>query len=276
MIDLNFKYEKVLKQINDEKPFQPLLSIVLGSGLGNFAEKVDVVKSIATADIKGYPKSTVEGHKGFIHFAKYENVNLILFQGRIHLYEGYSISDSILPVLISKDLGSKFILLTNAAGGIHKNLNPGSLMLIDSVNGIAIKKELTELIGLANIDDKNRMLNFPSKIFNELIEKSALEIKFPLKNGNYWFSKGPTYETPSEIKMAEILGADAVGMSTVHEAVFALKLGLEVSAISLISNWAAGISTTPLSHKEVVETANLVNEKFTELVKRVISNLSAI
>lgn len=274
MIDLNFKFEKVLSHINNERPFTPKLSIVLGSGLGNFADKVDVIKSIPTSEIEGYPKSTVEGHKGFIHFAKYENINLLLFQGRIHLYEGYSINESILPVLISKYLGSKFILLTNAAGGIHPNLNPGSLMLIDSVIGFAIKKELTELIGLANINDKNNLLDFPSKEFNDIIQKSALEVGFPLKHGTYWFSKGPTYETPSEIKMAERLGADSVGMSTVHEAIYASKLGMKVSAISLISNFAAGISTTPLSHQEVVETANLVNEKFTELVKQVIKNLS--
>jgi len=273
LIDFNFKYKKVLEKINLEKPFKPVLSIVLGSGLGNFADKVNVIKSIPTAEIEDYPKSTVEGHKGFIHFAEYNNVNLILFQGRIHLYEGYSISDSILPVFISKEVGCKYILLTNAAGGIHPNLSPGSLMLIESVNGISIKKELTELLGLATIETKNRMLNFPSKSFNKIIEQSAIEIKFPLKHGTYWFSKGPTYETPSEIKMAERLGADSVGMSTVHEAVFAMKLGLEVSGISLISNWAAGISNTPLSHQEVVETANLVNEKFTELVKQIIKNI---
>lgn len=273
MIDFNFKYKKVLERINLEKPFKPVLSIVLGSGLGNFADKVNVIKSIPTAEVEDYPKSTVEGHKGFIHFAEYNNVNLILFQGRIHLYEGYSISDSILPVFISKEVGCKYILLTNAAGGIHPNLSPGSLMLIESVNGISIKKELTELLGLATIETKNRMMNFPSKTFNKIIEQSAIEIKFPLKHGTYWFSKGPTYETPSEIKMAERLGADSVGMSTVHEAIFAVKLGLEVSGISLISNWAAGISNTPLSHQEVVETANLVNEKFTELVKQIIKNI---
>jgi purine-nucleoside phosphorylase len=263
LIDFNFKYKKVLERINLEKPFKPVLSIVLGSGLGNFADKVNVIKSIPTSVIEDYPRSTVEGHKGFIHFAQFE----------IHLYEGYSISDSIIPVLISKEVGCKYILLTNAAGGIHPNLSPGSLMLIESVNGISIKKELTELLGLASIETKNRMLNFPSKSFNKIIEQSAIEIKFPLKHGTYWFSKGPTYETPAEIKMAERLGADSVGMSTVHEAIFAVKLGLEVSGISLISNWAAGISNTPLSHLEVVETANLVNEKFTELVKQIIKNI---
>lgn len=270
MLDLNFKYKKLLDHLQNISPFKPELSIVLGSGLGDFARSLKIVKSISISELPGYPPATIAGHAGKIHFCIHSKKKLLLFQGRIHFYEGYKISDCVLAPLISKKLGCNKLLITNAAGGINKNFNPGDLMLAESFNGMFIKKEMTNLIGLANIERKNQMMNFPSKKFNEIIKKSALEEKIDLKEGIYWYTKGPSYETPAEIKMMSKFGADAVGMSTVHEAVYASFIGMEVSSISCITNYAAGISNKKLDHSEVTETANLVKKKFETLVKRII------
>lgn len=271
MIDLSFKYKNLIDFIRAESPFEPEISIVLGSGLGNFAEQLILKKSISTLIIPDYPASTVEGHSGKIHFAEYQNKKIILFQGRIHFYEGYKIDECIIPILISHKLRAKNLLLTNAAGGINKDFVPGDLMLITSFNGIMIKKELTDLIGLTNHQAKENFLALPSPELNQTIFNAAFDEKIELKKGIYWYTKGPTYETPAEIKFFAKYGADAVGMSTVHEAVYASYLGMNVAAISCITNFAAGISDMKLSHAEVTETANKVKDTFSKLVKRIIS-----
>ena len=273
MIDLAFKYKVLLDFLKKGAPFVPDISIILGSGLGDFAEQLQLHKSISTSDIPGYPASTVAGHKGKIHFAEYQNKKIILFQGRIHFYEGYNISECILPVLISYKLGVKSLLLTNAAGGINKNFIPGDLMLTTSLNGIMIKNELTKLIGLTNLRGKNNFLYLPDNDFNNLIKSAAQSENIKMQEGVYWYTKGPTYETPAEIRFFEKFGADAVGMSTVHEAVYSSYLGMKTSAISCITNFAAGISTQKLSHSEVTETADRVKETFARLIKAVINAL---
>ncbi len=154
-IDLSFKYKALLDHLNKEKPFEPDFALVLGSGLGGFANTLNVIKSLATKDLPGYPESTVEGHSGIIHFAEYEKKKLLLFQGRIHFYEGYKLSECVLPSFISYKLNCRKILLTNAADGINRQFKPGDLMLADSFNGIEIKKELTGLIGISS----EKMLN---------------------------------------------------------------------------------------------------------------------
>lgn len=270
MIDLNFKYKTLLNYVNDQMPFYPEISLILGSGLGEFADKIKIVKSIKTEDIPNYPKSTVQGHKGFLHFAELFNKNILVFQGRIHLYEGYNIDQAIIPVFIAKELKTKYILLTNAAGGVNLNFNPGDLMLTTGFLAHNIKKELTDVLSLPTAEQRKNILNLPSKEFNEIIKRAALEENVFLQQGNYWFNSGPTYETPAEIKMQSKFGADAVGMSTVHEALFAGVNGINVSAISLITNYAAGLSPQKLSHQEVIETAELAKEKFERLVKRII------
>jgi purine-nucleoside phosphorylase len=273
MIDLNFKFKTLIDFFDKNAPFQPELAIILGSGLGEFAKSVNTKKTFSTSSIPGYPKSTIEGHAGKIHFAEYKKKKLLLFQGRIHLYEGYKIYDCILPAFIAHKTGCKRILLTNAAGSVNINFHPGDLMLTNSFNGMNIKKELTALLGLAGIDDKNRMCDFPSLSFNKKIKSAALEEKIELQEGVYWYSKGPSYETPAEIKMTRLCGGDAAGMSTVHEAIFSSYLGMEISAISCITNYGAGISKTKLSHADVTETADLVKEKFARLVKKIITLL---
>jgi purine-nucleoside phosphorylase len=273
MIDLEFKYKNPLEYIKNNSPYIPKISVILGSGLGGFVSSVKVNKSISTTDIPQYPVSTVEGHSGKIHFTEIENKKVLLFQGRIHFYEGYSIDECILPALISKVLGCEYLLLTNAAGGINKNFKPGDLMLINSVLGLNIKNELTKLLGLASIEKKNHFLDFPSEDFNDIIRESSKLININLREGVYWYNKGPAYETPAEVKMAQKLGADAVGMSTVAEAVFANVLGLKVSAVSCITNFAAGISASKLNHSEVTETASGVAKDFAKLVLQTIANV---
>jgi len=179
----------------------------------------------------------------------------------------------LIPVFISYKLGADKLLLTNAAGGINKNFSPGDLMLITSFNGILIKKELTDLIGLTNPTAKNNFLVLPHPKLNSVIKLSAQKEKIDLKEGVYFYTKGPTYETPAEIRFIEKFGADAVGMSTVHEAVYAAYLGMKVSAISCITNFAAGISDQKLSHSEVTETADRVKDTFAKLVKSVIKSV---
>lgn len=273
MIDLNFKYEQLLEYIGSLTPFKPETALILGSGLGQFAEKVNLLKSISTNELPGYPPSTIVGHVGKIHFAEYEKKKLLIFQGRIHFYEGYKIYECILPVLIAHKLGCKKIFITNAAGGINYSFIPGDLMLAKSFNGISIKKELTNLIGISSETGLNNFRDFPSESFNKIIKTAALEEKINLKEGVYWYTKGPSYETPAEIKMMRKLGADAVGMSTVHEAVFAAYLGMNTASVTCITNYAAGISNERLSHLDVTATADLVTEKFERLVKRILKLL---
>lgn len=273
MIDLNFKYQEAIIYFKKQSPFTPDLAIVLGSGLGEFANSTTKIKSLSTSEIPGYPKSTVKGHQGVIHFSKIENKNILIFQGRLHFYEGYKISDCLLAVLLSKKLGCNKIIFTNAAGGVNRNFAPGDLMLIDSFNALQLNKEITSLVGITSIEVRNNFLNCPSKRMNEVLIETAREIKIGLKTGDYWYSKGPSYETPAEIRMVSRFGADAVGMSTVHEAVFATYLNMEAAAISCITNMAAGISQQKLSHSEVTKTAKKVAEKFSLLLKTAVSKL---
>jgi purine-nucleoside phosphorylase len=270
-IDLSFKYKELIEQLKNEQPFTPDFAIILGSGLGEFASSVSIKHSINTKDLPGYPPSTIEGHSGKIVFAEAEGKKLLLFQGRIHFYEGYKIYECVLPVFIVHQLHCKKLLITNAAGGINRIFSPGDLMLANSLNGINIKKELADIFGVSSVETKQSLTDFPSANLINLIRKAAIEEKIRLQEGTYWYLKGPSYETPAEIEMMHRLGADAAGMSTVHEAIFAATLGIEVAAISCITNLAAGISPTILSHEEVTETANRVKSKFERLVKKIIS-----
>jgi len=273
MIDLSFKYQDAITFLKKESPFTPDIAVVLGSGLGIFADATKKIKSISTSDIPSYPSASVEGHKGLIHFSKIENKKVLIFQGRIHFYEGFSISDCILQVLLTNKLGCNKIIFTNAAGGVNKSFVPGDLMLVESFNSINIKKELTDLIGISSLEAKNNFLNCPSSRINKIFKETADETGINLKSGSYWYTKGPIYETPAEIEMIRRFGGDAAGMSTVHEAVFASSLNMEIAIVSCITNMASGISEQKLSHSEVTETAKNSSEKFALLLKTAISRV---
>ncbi len=267
------KYSVLLDYIKTSAPFSPEISLILGSGLGDFANTVKIIHSIPTDTLPSYPTSTVQGHKGFIHFAEHNNKKILIFQGRIHFYEGYTIEQCLLPVLICSHLNTKFLLLTNAAGGVNPNFKPGDLMLINDFYTQNLNMELSTFLGVLSPEQKNNLLNLPSPHVNKIIIEAALNSQVHLKEGSYWFGKGPTYETPAEVKMVAKFNVDAVGMSTAHEAVFAAVLGINVGAISLITNHASGIKPEKLSHQEVIDTANSVKPKFEKLIKNIIDLL---
>jgi len=269
-LNLSLKYSELIKFFENEHLPAPDIAIILGSGLGDFANRFQSKKVYRTSELPGYPPSTIVGHEGKIHFVEYYGKNILLFQGRIHFYEGYKISECVLPVFIANKLGCSKIILTNAAGGINPDFIPGDLMLANSLNGIFIKKELTQLIGLSTPETKNFILTLEENSLTKVIKKSAESHGINLKTGTYIYAKGPSYETPAEIQFFKKFGSDAVGMSTVHEAVFSAYLGMETAVISCITNYAAGISDKKLSHSDVTETAELVKEKFSNLLETVI------
>lgn len=270
MVNLKLLYTGLINQVSTEAPFKPEISIILGSGLGNFASQLEIVKTIPTVELKDYPASTVQGHAGKLIFATYNGRRLMLFQGRIHFYEGYKIHECILPVYLSHLLDCKKMLFTNAAGAINTEFAPGDLMINSSFNAISLKKELTDLIGITSKEIKDSFIDFPSAGFMQTIRAAAAIENIMLKEGVYWYSKGPSYETPAEIRMMRAFGGDAVGMSTVHEAVFAGYLGMQTAAISCITNYAPGIINQKLTHDEVTETANRVEKTFADLLKKII------
>ena len=263
-------YEKKLLSclhfVKKQTDFSPKIALILGSGLGDFAEKIKVVKTIDYSDIKGFPVSTVKGHKGRFVFGYIENVPIVCMQGRIHYYEGYEMEDVVLPVRLMKMMGANTLVLTNAAGGINPDFKAGDLMLItDHISSFvpsALRGKNLELLGTRFPDMSNV---YDLKLQNIMID-TAKEQGIDLKKGVYLQASGPNFETPAEIKMFGSLGAGAVGMSTACEAMAAVHAGMKVAGISLITNMAAGISCEPLSHQEVTETANKASDKFTKLL----------
>lgn len=252
--------------------FVPEVALVLGSGLGKFTENLDGI-SINYSEIPGFKVSTIEGHKGSLFFTKAYGKNLAVMQGRFHYYEGYGLSDITYPIKIFKKLGVKTLILTNAAGSLKKDLKPSDLMLItDHINFTANNP----LIGK---NDPTLGVRFPdmSDIYTESLRKKvkacAENIGVELKEGIYLMTTGPSYETPAEVRMFGALGADAVGMSTVPEAIVGNYLGLNTIGLSLITNYASGISATKLSHSEVVQMGEIAAQKFSKLVGSIIENL---
>ena len=263
-------YEQVEKKIS----FKPELALVLGSGLGDFCDTLDIKETLEYAEIEGFPKSTVAGHKGRFVFGYCGKAPIVCMQGRVHYYEGYSVTDVVLPTRLMKLMGAKTLFLTNAAGGINPTFKAGDFM---QISDHIIYNVPSALIG-ENIDELG--VRFPdmsevySKRLRKLVEEAAAEVNVPLKSGVYIQTSGPNYETPAEIRAFGRMGADAVGMSTAVEAVAARHCGMEVLGISCISNLAAGISPEKLSHKEVQETADKAAPMFRKLVTKAIEKIS--
>lgn len=270
---MNQIYEKLLKCTESVKAriqFRPEIALVLGSGLGDYAKEMDVKESISYSEIEGFPVSTVPGHEGRFLFGYVKGVPIVAMQGRVHYYEGYPITDVVLPVRLMGLLGAKTVILTNAAGGVNFNFQPGDLMMItDHITTVVP----SPLIG-ANIDELGPRFPDMSEVYDkelrEIIRQAARNTGISLQQGVYVQLTGPAYETPAEIRMCRIWGADAVGMSTACEAVAARHMGLKVCGISCITNMASGMSGKPLDHKEVQETADRVAEEFKKLVTETI------
>ena len=273
---MNESYEKLMKCfdcVQKRVSFKPELALILGSGLGDYADTMEVAETLDYADIEGFPVSTVPGHKGRFVFGYAGGVPIVAMQGRVHFYEGYAPQDVVLPVRLMKLMGAKTLFLTNAAGGINRSFSAGDLMLITDHISMAVP---SPLIG-GNIEELG--VRFPdmsevySKRLRKIIENAAVTAGVPLRKGVYIQTTGPQYETPAEIRAYERLGADAVGMSTAIEAIAARHAGMEICGISCISNLAAGISANPLTHAEVQETADRTAPLFRKLVTQAIVDI---
>lgn len=269
-LNLSLKYQRLFAAIRDEISYSPDIAVILGSGLGDFPNEIEVEKVIPTAGLPQYPASTVQGHKGKIYLGKIQGKKVLVFQGRIHFYEGYSIDECLIPVLITDILNIRKLIVTNAAGGVNPSFKAGDLMLASSFNALMIKKEIQKIISLATPEQYEFLHNFEVSRLRKCVISASEKTGIKLVEGVYWFNKGPSYETPAEVKMAGLSGADAVGMSSVHETIYALSRGIDTVMISLISNLAAGISKNPLSHQEVIETAESVKPRFNRLIRETI------
>lgn len=273
---MNPVYEKLQKCYEAYKAkidFTPKVALILGSGLGDFGETIRVVDTLDYHDIEGFPVSTVPGHAGRFIFGYVGEVPVVCMQGRVHYYEGYEMSDVVLPVRLMKMMGAEVVFLTNAAGGIKQGMHAGDLMLITGQIASLVPSPLRG----ANIDELGVRFPDMSQIYDldlqRIAKKAALDLGIDIQEGTYMQFTGPQYETPQEIAMARSWGADAAGMSTACEAIAARHMGMKVVGFSCISNLASGISPVPLSHKEVQEVADQVAPKFKALVTEIIKRI---
>ncbi len=265
--------EKAARMIRGRTQTESPVAIVLGSGLGGFADELSAATAIPYAEIPGFARATVEGHAGRLVVGKIGDSAVAAMQGRFHFYEGYSLEDVTFPIRVLKLLGVHTLILTNASGALNVEFTPGSLMVItDHINLLGVNP----LIGPNDERFGPRFPDLSNTYAHELqdvVLKEARAMGMKMGRGVYASLTGPSYETPAEIHMVRALGADAVGMSTVPEAIVARHMGMKVVGISCITNLAAGVSDQPVDHSQVMATGEQVREQFTELLRRVIPKL---
>lgn len=270
------KLRNCYDSIKDKIPFKPKVALVLGSGLGDYAEQLEIRGTIDYHDIEGFPVSTVPGHKGRFVFAHINEVPAVLMQGRVHYYEGYPMSDVVLPARLMKLMGAEILFLTNAAGGVNYDYGAGDFMLIKDQISCFVP---SPLMG-PNLEELGPRFPDMSHIYDEdlrdIIHSTALELGIRIREGVYVQLTGPAYESPHEVKMCRILGGDAVGMSTACEAVAANHMGMKICGISCISNLACGMTEAPLSHKEVQEASDKMAPLFKKLVSESIKKMGSL
>ena len=279
--DLHTRVTQALTHIFLNTDIKPTLGIILGSGLGGFASQVENAVAIPYSEIPNFPRSTVEGHEGKLVVGKISGVPVAVMQGRVHAYEGYSMAEVTFPMRVLGLLGCKGLIVTNAAGGINKSYAQGGLACIsDHINltgqNAAIgpndaRFAIREGAGLRFFD----MTTAYSPRLRKLAAEEAAKQNIPLPEGVYLAVLGPSYETAAEIRAFRTLGADLVGMSTVHEVIIARHMGVEVLGLSLVTNMAAGVLDQPIHHAEVMETGLRVEAQFTSLVKALVPQVSA-
>ncbi|NOX37370.1 MAG: purine-nucleoside phosphorylase [Calditrichaeota bacterium] len=248
---------------------QPRIGLILGSGLGDFADTLENADKIATSEIPHYPPSTVEGHKGYLVFGTVRGIPVVAVQGRTHFYEGHRIDQVAYVVRIMDLMGVKKLIVTNAAGGVNPYFQPGDLMIIVDHINFLFRNPLRGPVVPPEPRFPDMYANYHPP-YIELLESIGLELGIPLKKGVLFVSTGPSYETAAEVRMVRRLGGDAVSMSTVPEVLVARARGMKVAGISCITNLATGISATPLSHDEVTQIANRVKNTFQKLVRELI------
>lgn len=249
------------------------IGIILGSGLGGLADRIEEKLEVDYMDIPNFPVSTVEGHEGKLIFGKLGGVEVMVMQGRFHFYEGYSMQEVVYPIYVMKQFGLKKIIISNSAGGINRKFRAGTFMIIeDHLNMFGTNP-------LVGSNDERFGSRFPDmtevykKYLIDIAEKAAKELRIEHQKGVYAGTTGPSYETPAEIRAFSILGADAVGMSTVPEAIVANYLSIDILGISCITNTAAELSDRKHSHKEVIEAAEAVVENFCNWMENIVKRI---
>ncbi len=270
------KLESCLAAVRRKTDFEPQVALVLGSGLGDYGKEVEVETIIPYSEIEGFPVSTAPGHAGRFLLGRVAGVKVAVMQGRVHYYEGYPMEDVVLPARLLGLMGAKALFLTNAAGGVNYTMNPGDLMLL--------RDQITCFVPspLIGPNEDKLGVRFPdmSRVYDDelagIIRTAAAGCGIPLKEGVYCQLTGPQFESPAEIRMLRMLGADAVGMSTAVEAVAARHMGMRVAGVSCISNLACGMTSAPLTSEEVNETAARVADRFTRLVTESIRAMGAV
>jgi len=272
-MDLMDRINAAVGFIQSRTDIVPQVGLILGSGLGDFADTLEDRTVIPFSDIPNFPQPTVEGHVGAFVFGKAQGKSVVALQGRLHYYEGHSMQTITIPVRVMAKLGVKQLVLTNAAGGVNLNFFPGDLMLIsDHINFSGSNPLLGQ-----NLPEFGPRFPDVSDLYTKSIRqrviKTAEENGIPLRQGVYLMYSGPNYETPAEIRFFRTAGADAVGMSTVPEALVAAQCSMQVVGVSCITNMAAGVLPQKLSHQEVIETAALVHDKFHRLLNLILAVL---
>lgn len=266
------KLDRTAHYLKNKVGFIPEIAVILGSGLGKLADYIDGSIEIPYEEIPDFPSTTVAGHEGKLIFGTIKNRKVVAMKGRFHYYEGNDMDAVVFPVRVFKRMGIENIIITNAAGGVNAEFTPGDLMLITDHISFFCENPLRG----ENIDELGPRFPDMSAVYDRALRKAALEsarkLGIDLKEGIYSYCKGPSYESPSEIKALRQMGADAVGMSTVPEAIVARHMGMRVLGISCITNMAAGVLDQPLNHEEVMGTGKQAEQKFSGLVSDIIEN----
>ena len=267
------RLNKCYECFKEKVDFKPSIAIILGSGLGALADEIDIKATLDYSEIEGFPKSTVIGHKGRFVFGYIEEVPVVIMQGRVHYYEGYSMEDVVLPTRLMRMMGAEVLYLTNASGGANPEFSAGDFMLITDQIANFVP---SPLIG-PNLDELG--IRFPDmheiydKDLREVIKATAKEQGIKLQEGVYIQLTGPNFESPAEVRMCRMLGADAIGMSTACEAIVANHAGMKICGISCIANLACGLTDNPLTHQEVMEASNKAAPLFKNLIKVSVVNI---
>ncbi len=265
-------YFEIINYLKNKGVGNPEIGLVLGSGLGDLADEIENAVEIPYENIPNFPVSTVEGHEGKIIYGQLSGRNIITLKGRFHYYEGYDLADITYPIRVFYELGIKHIILTNAAGGVNENFKAGDLMIINDHINLSGQNPL---VGLNINDHGPRFVDLSetySKNGQDIIKDICNKMDIQIQEGVYTWFTGPSYETPAEIRMVRTLGGDAVGMSTVPEAIVAKHCGIEVVGISCITNLAAGMQQS-LSHDEVVTVSQKVKPQFKHIIKELVKRI---